>query len=374
MFTRFQNLALLDNKPADWLLAAAIAIVSWALLSLVVRWATHSLRDAAKKTLNRVDDVAVHVAAATKRPLLLVFAVYCGSLALKLEPSTRGFLDSVAMIALFAQAAFWSIALLDALIGLQRLANAKDPSKLPSLAALTFLGRLALIALFTLLALDNLGVQITTLLAGLGITSIAVALALQTVLGDLFASLSIVLDKPFEIGDSITVGEFQGTVENIGLRTTRLRSVSGEQLVLGNHDLLASRIRNFKRMADRRAVFTFSVEPGTPVDLVEMIPTLVREAIEAQPHTRFDRSHFKSLGGESLLFETVYFMRVPDFGIYMDTQQAVNLQLYRRFAELGIRLAFPSQRLVVEGQLPVGAPSHASETPQEGSGAGSGSP
>lgn len=350
MLTRLQELTLLNNSAADWLLALAVAVASWGAITLLLRLLTRSLRRYAELSPNQIDDLAVRVATATKRVFTLMFAVYFGSRVLSLDPATTAFINKAAIVALFAQTAFWSVALLEGLVDIQRSAGVKDASKLPSLTALSFLGRLALIALFTLLALDNLGVEITTLLAGLGITSIAVALALQTVLGDLFASLSIVLDKPFEIGDSITVGEFQGTVENIGLRTTRLRSVSGEQLVLGNHDLLASRIRNFKRMQDRRAVFTFSIENGTPVELVERIPGLVREAIEAQPHTRFDRSHFKSLGGESLLFETVYFMRKPDFGLYMDTQQAVNLQLYRRFAELGIRLAFPSQRLLVESQ------------------------
>lgn len=350
MLTRLQELTLLNNTAADWLLAIVVAALSYGAITLLLRLVTRSLRAFAEKSPNQVDDLAVRVANATKRLFTITFAIYFGTRVLDFEGATAAFVNKVAIVALFAQAAFWSMALLEGLVDIRRRTGVADSGNLPSLTAMSFLGRLALIALFTLLALDNIGVEITTLLAGLGITSIAVALALQTILGDLFASLSIVLDKPFEVGDSITVGEFQGTVENIGLRTTRLRSVSGEQLVLGNHDLLASRIRNFKRMQDRRAVFTFSIENGTPVELVERIPGLVREAIEAQPHTRFDRSHFKSLGGESLLFETVYFMRKPDFGLYMDTQQAVNLQLYKRFAELGIVLAFPSQRLIVEAQ------------------------
>lgn len=364
MLTRFRELALLNNSASDWLAAVVAAVAAWVALTLLLRLLTHSLRGYAERSVNRVDDLAVHVASATKRLFMLVFAVYFGSRLLELEPATRAFVDRAAIVALFAQAAFWCVAFLDGVIDAQRRSGGKDQSKLPSLAALSFLGRLALIALFTLLALDNLGVQITTLLAGLGITSIAVALALQTVLGDLFASLSIVLDKPFEIGDSITVGEFQGTVENIGLRTTRLRSVSGEQLVLGNHDLLGSRIRNYKRMTDRRAVFTFGVRYGTSADLIERVPGIVREVVEAQPHARFDRSHFKSLAGEGLQFETVYYMRVTDFGLYMDTQQAINLALYRRFYELGIRLAQPSQRLIVES---TGAASPLGQPPAESS-------
>jgi small-conductance mechanosensitive channel len=191
-------------------------------------------------------------------------------------------------------------------------------------------------------------VQITPLLASLGIGGLAVALALQNVLSDLFASLSIVLDKPFVIDDFIAVDDLQGTVEHVGLKTTRLRSLSGEQLVFSNSDLLSSRVRNYKRMLERRATFTIGVIYGTPVEALREIPKLIRAAVESQPNTRMDRTHFQKFGDSSLDFETVYFMLVPDYAVFMDVQQEINLYLYEAFQERGLEFAFPTRTLWLE--------------------------
>jgi len=199
-----------------------------------------------------------------------------------------------------------------------------------------------------LLALDNFGVNITTLVTGLGIGGIAVALALQSVLGDLFASLSIVLDKPFVIGDFINVDEYMGTVEHIGLKTTRVRSLSGEQLVFSNSDLLKSRIRNYKHMQERRVAFTIGVTYQTPLDRVAAIPSIIRKIIEAQGGVRFDRSHFKTYGDSALVFETVYYVLSSDYNAYMDIQQAINLRVYEEFAAEGIEFAYPTRTLYMK--------------------------
>jgi small-conductance mechanosensitive channel len=199
-----------------------------------------------------------------------------------------------------------------------------------------------------LVALDNLGINIKTLIAGLGISGIAVALAVQNILGDLFASLSIVLDKPFVIGDFIIVNEYLGTVENVGLKTTRIRSLSGEQLVFSNGDLLKSRIRNFKRMYERRVVFSIGVLYQTPYEKLRLIPKMIREIIENQKPVRFDRAHFKEYGDYSLKFEIVYWIHSPDYNIYMDIQQAINLEIYKKFEETDIAFAYPTQTLLLE--------------------------
>jgi small-conductance mechanosensitive channel len=186
------------------------------------------------------------------------------------------------------------------------------------------------------------------LIAGLGVGGIAVALAVQNVLGDLFASVSIVLDKPFVVGDFIDLGGHMGVVENVGLKTTRVRSLSGEELVIANSDLLSTRIRNFKRMSQRRAAFDIGVVYGTPSDKLRRIPELARKAVESCDNTRFDRSHFKSFGDSALVFETVYFMTVPDYNAYMDTQQSINLELYQRFEAEDIEFAYPTQTLFLK--------------------------
>jgi len=177
----------------------------------------------------------------------------------------------------------------------------------------------------------------------LGVGGIAVALAVQNILGDLFASLSIVLDKPFVIGDFIVVDTFVGTVEHIGLKTTRLRSLSGEQVIFSNTDLLGSRIRNYKRMYERRVVFTLGLVYQTPMEKVESVGKILQEIIELEPQARFDRAHFKEFGDSALVYEIVYFIKTSDFNAYMDAQQRINLAIMQRFEEQGISFAYPTR-------------------------------
>jgi small-conductance mechanosensitive channel len=221
-----------------------------------------------------------------------------------------------------------------------------------SVDIILFCAGLIIWAMVALLALDNLGVQIKPLLAGLGIGGIAIALAVQTVLSDLLASMSITLDKPFGVGDSLTIDNFQGTVEHIGIKSTRLRSISGEQIIIANADIIKARVRNFGRMGDRRAVFQFGVNYDTPTDVLAAIPAEVRKIVEAQANTRFDRCHFLTYGDTALQFELVYFMTNSDFALYADTQQAINLALLDRLRELKVQLAAPTRALVYV-ELPV---------------------
>ena len=223
----------------------------------------------------------------------------------------------------------------------------ESPLAAGTLTGLRWLILLVAYALVLLLALQNSGVDVTSLIAGLGIGGIAVALALQNILGDLFASLTIALDKPFVVGDFIVVGSEMGTVEHVGLKTTRVRSLSGEQLVFGNADLLASRIRNYKRMSERRVGLGFGVVYETQPATLEIINTLVRCAIEIQANVRFDRCHFCRFGASSLDYEAVYYINSPDYNAHMDTQQAVLLAIARAFRNDGITFAFPTQTLYI---------------------------
>jgi small-conductance mechanosensitive channel len=216
-----------------------------------------------------------------------------------------------------------------------------------SLKVLSVALRLALWSVIVLLALQNLGVDVTALVATLGVGGVAVALAAQGILGDVFASIFMVIDKPFVLGDFLIVGDFLGSVEDIGMRTTRIRSLSGEQLIFSNNDLLRTRIRNYGRMYERRVVFSLGVTYQTPRTKLEAIPGIIREAIEAQDKTRFDRAHFQKYGDFALVFESVYYVLEPDYTLYMDIQQAINLRVHRRFEEEGIEFAYPTQTLFV---------------------------
>ncbi len=280
--------------------------------------------------------------------LLILFAgLYAGAQILSLSPKLDGLLRSALVLLVLVQAGLWASALVGFWLG-QKLQGPQDAARSTGVLMLSFGGKLVVWTLVLLLSLENLGVDITALIAGLGVGGIAVALAVQNVLGDLLGSVAIALDKPFEIGDFIIVGDLMGTVERIGLKTTRVRSLSGEQLVFSNSDLLGSRVRNFKRMKERRVVFSIGVTYQTPVEKVEAIPQILREAIEAREDVRFDRAHFKAYGDFALLFEAVYYVLKPDYNVYMDRQQAINLDIHRRFTRESIEFAYPTQTLFVQ--------------------------
>ncbi len=207
--------------------------------------------------------------------------------------------------------------------------------------------RVVLWTLGITLALANMGVNVTSLIASLGIGGIAIALALQNILGDLFSSFSLYLDKPFRVGDFIMIGEHLGTVEKIGLKTTRIRSLSGEQLVVSNNELTSSRIQNFGRMQKRRVIFNIGVVYGTPVDKLEKIPKIIKKVIQSQSNAEFDRCHFFEYGDFSLNYETVFYLTSPDYNQYMDTRQRINLEIYKIFAEEKIEFAYPTQTVVL---------------------------
>ena len=339
---------LYGNSVQSWLLALLVTALALAILVFARSFVIRNLRMLSERTSNHMDDLAAGVIGRTKGFFLLALALIAGSQALLLPEQIRDVLQALVFLATLLQLAIWGNAAIG--ISLRRYATRKMEEDAESATMVRFVGfllRLGLWVLIGLVALDTAGIDITALIAGMGIGGIAVALAVQSVLGDLFASLSIVLDKPFVIGDFIIVGDMMGTVEHIGLKTTRIRSLSGEQLVFSNNDLLSSRIRNYKRMQERRIVFRFGVLYQTPREKLERIPDLVREAVEACDNTRLDRAHFMAFGPSSLDFEVVYYMLVPDYNAYMDTQQVINLELFSRFEELGIDFAYPTQTVYV---------------------------
>lgn len=336
--------AVLSGPTGHWIGALAIA-ASLILLCLLAKTVLlRKLREMAGRTTTSIDDAAIRMIEATRISLVVVLALYAGSHNLGLPTRVFKLLDTAAMIALFLQIGLWLAALVAFWINRSRVrAMASNVGAATSLSALSFIAQLVLWTLVTLLMLDNLGVNITALVAGLGIGGIAVALAVQNILGDLFASLSIVTDKPFVIGDFIAVDDYLGTVENVGLKTTRIRGLGGEQIVFSNSDLLKARLRNHQRRRERRALFGFDVIYETPIEKLERIPAMVRRIVESQQPVRFERAHFKSFGESALQFEVVYWVLDPDYGRYMDIQQAINLGLMRELAADDIEFAYPTQ-------------------------------
>jgi len=339
----------LENTLQNWLIAICILIVVFSVLKIIQRIAISRLSKLAASTDNQIDDLLVSTLKQTKFLILFVVSAYMASYAITLKPSIMALWQKAVVLILILQGGLWASAGISFWLG--RTIQKKMDQDSSSATTITFLGFVARLILWTivlLLVLDNLGVNITGLVTGLGIGGIAVALAVQNILGDLFASLSIVLDKPFVIGDFIVVDTLSGTIEHIGLKTTRIRSLGGEQLIFSNNDLLKSRIRNYKRMSERRIVFSFGVVYQTSLKKLKAIKEIVRNIIEKEEETRYDRVHFKEYGDSALNFEVVYFIKQPDYNIYMNVQEAINLELFRRFQEEGIEFAYPTQTLYIQ--------------------------
>jgi small-conductance mechanosensitive channel len=337
------------NTIMSWAIAAGIALLLVAGLRIVASVVAGQFKRLAHRTHTDIDDLIADLLDKTKLLFIVIVAVWGGTRALDMTVGAAQMVRVALVLALLLQAGFWAGAIVGYFLARYRKkAEAEDPGVATAMGAVGFLASVAVWTVVFLIALDTLGIDITALIAGLGVGGIAIALAVQNILGDLFASLSIILDKPFVVGDFIILGgEHLGTVEHVGLKTTRIRALSGEQLVVSNSDLLSSRIRNFKRMQERRVVFEIGVTYGTTAEKLRQIPQVIRKAVESCDNTRFDRSHFKTFGDSALLFETVYFMGVPDFNAHMDTQQAINLDLYERFEAMEVEFAFPTQTLFV---------------------------
>jgi small-conductance mechanosensitive channel len=347
MFKEFAQ-AIDSNSPQTLLTALAVVAGLILTLKIVLRVLVRRLSRIAARTSNNVDDAIVEILRRTGTLFIAAISVYAATRMLELGPLTLRALDRLAILLLSLQVGLWGNAGIRFWVKQWLERREGDAGGGASVSVLGFLARLALWTVILLVGLDNLGVNVTGLVAGLGISGIAVALAVQSILGDLFASLSIVLDKPFEVGDFIIVDQHLGAVEHIGLKSTRIRSLSGEQIVFSNTDLLKSRVRNFKRMLERRVQFSIGATYDTPLSAVEAVPEMIKQVITAQPKARFDRAHFKEFGESAFIFECVYYVLSPDYNLYMDVQQAINLSILKRFLEEKIEFAFPTRTVVLK--------------------------
>lgn len=326
--------------PRQFVIAIAITTSLLFLIGLVRAVAKRRLRDA-RLTETDVDDFLLDVAHRTKLLLLLLPAVFLGARVLELPEDLRRGLRIGASLSFIAQTALWVTGVVDFWLSRYRRTRAgSDPASAMTVNLFRGAATVTVWLIAVTVALANLDVEVTPLIASLGIGGVAVALALQNILGDLFASLSIVIDKPFILGDSIAVDDHQGTVEHIGLKTTRVRSVAGEQLVFSNGDLLKSRIRNFKRMTERRSFTKLTVAHTTTPEALARIPDLFRAAVEKQKDARFDRAHLTGLAETGFIFELVYFVATTAETPFLDLQQRVYLDLLRALTAEGIELAY----------------------------------
>ncbi len=325
-----------------------VLFIAWVARAILRRTLLRHLEAHAEASKTLLDDALLDAIRQSKPIVVLLLAAYLALITLPLSETSLSLLHKFAMVVATIQAAIWANAGMAGILDKTKQRRAsKDPSAASAFGLIGFFARVAIWSTALLLGLSSVGYPIGPLLAGLGVGGVAVAFALQNILGDIFCSIAIVLDKPFVLGDFIIVNDLMGTVENIGIKTTRLRALSGEQIIFSNADLLGSRVRNYKGMYQRRVLFAFGIVYETPLDKIKQIPTTVRTIIESIEHTRFDRAHFKKYGDFSLDFEVVYYMLVPDFGPYMDVQQEINLRLFESFEKDGIAFAYPTHEIIM---------------------------
>ena len=337
---RMSELELLGQPLAEYFTALAIIVIAVVVLQIAKRIMLSRLKDRESPAVRGIRRFLF--------PLLHIAALYAAVRTIQLPADAARAAEVVFLILMSWFLIRLTISLVDRGIGnyVERTRSAEERNRIRPLMAVL---NLIIWIIGILFLLDNLGFQISTIVAGLGISGIAVALAAQAVLGDLFSYFVIFMDRPFEIGDFVIFGDILGTVERIGVKTTRLRSLGGEEIIVSNADLTSSRVRNYKRMNERRIVFGFGVIYQTSPEDLRAIPGLVQEIIEGQELARFDRAHFKAFGSSSLDFEVVYYVLSPDYAVYMNTQQAINLALFESFAERGIEFAYPTTTVYMEG-------------------------
>ena len=344
----------LNNSILQWLLALGTSVGVFVLLVLGRRVVVRRAVALSTRTAAKWDDQITELLRRTSTVFLLTVSVIAGVRLLVVSDRIGAALNITLIVVVLLQVGIWLTAAARGILDRYRTEKlATDRSTATMIGAVAFVVQLVIWSAVLLLILDNMGFDITALVAGLGVGGVAIALATQNILGDLFSSLAIVLDKPFVLGDFIIVDDLLGSVESIGLKTTRLRALSGEQLVFPNADLIGSRVRNFGRLSERRATFSIGVTYQTPRHDLERIPGMLRSAIESQGDVRFDRAHFATYGDFSINFDVVYYVLSPNFNRYMDIQQAVNLSIHEQFENAGIEFAYPTQTLVLtRGESP----------------------
>ncbi len=345
MFNDIANISIYNNRLLDYFIFLGVVLTGIVLVKLIRSLLFKTLKQWAEKSTSPLDDFLIPALEKSLIPGLYYGIFYLSSVYLLVLPE---FIEKAARIIGILLVTFVGIRFLSAFV--VHLVKTYWLEKSELAGGKSFKGIIPAIQVLIwgaggIFLLDNLGFQVSAMLAGLGIGGIAVAVGSQAILGDLFSYFSILFDRPFEIGDFIIVGDYMGVVEHIGIKTTRISALSGEQLIFANSDLTSSRVRNYMKMETRRADFKIRVTYETSFSLVKEIPVIIKEIISHIENTSFDRSHFTSYGDFSLIYETVYYIHTADYNIYMDIQQEINLKIMEEFEKRDIRFAYPTRTL-----------------------------
>ena len=345
MLEEIIELTILENRIADYAIAIVLFLAGLIAVKIFQHLLLRRLKKWAEKTVTTVDDFIVGIIERITLPLAYFGVFYLSVNTLLLQPLLAKIINIIGVAVLTLSAARLTTAFIGYGLDIYWSKGDRGIPLKRSLNGVLKIARIVVWGLAVVFFLDNLGFKVSTVIAGLGIGGVAVALAAQAILGDLFSYFAILFDRPFEIGDFIIIGDYLGTIEHIGIKTTRVRSLGGEQLIFSNKDLTSSRVRNYKKMGKRRIVFRLGVVYQTSVEQLKAMPGLIEKIIKNVKDTAFDRAHFFSYGDFSLVFEVVYYVMSRDYNKYMDIQQEVNFAIKEEFKARGIEFAYPTQTL-----------------------------
>lgn len=346
----FLNQSFIGNTIQEYLLVLGAIIVGIFLVKIFKQIILHRIEKWTSTTENDIDDYIFESFNRFVVPIIYFSIIYTAVQSLNLSNYVESVIEAafVVILTYFVVRLISSIVLLGLRKYVRRQENGEE--KVKQLGGVMLIVNIVIWAIGFVFLFDNLGYDVTAIITGLGIGGIAIALAAQNILGDLFNYFVIFFDRPFEIGDFLVIDDKNGIVDQIGIKTTRIRTLSGEQLVFANADLTNSRIHNYKKMQRRRIVFSVGVTYETPAEKLRQIPEVLKEIVESQEIVDFDRAHFKNFGDSSLNFEICYYINSAEFITYMDIQQDYNFQIYERFEEMGVDLAFPTRTIYVRNE------------------------
>lgn len=335
------------NSILNYIIALFTLCLGLLFVKIVIRYFIRRLKKFAEKTVTTFDDFLIKILEGIALPALYISCFYISLKTLRLPSGADALINALEMIIITFFAARIVVIFAGWGINTYLAKKQQDPTVMRSLDGMLWAIKILIWVLAAVILLDNLGYKVSTLIAGLGIGGIAVAIAAQALLKDFFSYFSIVFDHPFKIGDFIIIGDFMGTVEYIGIKTTRIRSLGGEQVIFSNTDLTDSRVRNYKLMDRRRVLFRIGVTYQASLKQLKEVPKIIENIIKNTKDTAFDRAHFFSYGDFSLIFEIVYFVVSPEYNKYMDTQQEINFAIKEEFEKRGIEFAYPTQTLYI---------------------------
>ncbi len=346
IFENILEIEIWSNTVSEYLVSLAVLFLCLLIFLFFRERLLNKLELLSKKTATDIDETAIKIIRGLKPPFYFFISIYVALLFINIHEILNQLINYVLIIWFSYQVVVAATILIDYIVK-EKLSREKEPHAQSALALLAKIMKAIVWTALVLFVLSNLGINITSFVATLGIGGVAVAFALQGILSDLFSSFAIYFDKPFVVGDFILVGEQMGVVEKIGIKTTRIRALQGEEIVISNQELTTARIQNFKKMHERRIVFKFGLTYSSSVENIKLLNERIKEIITDIKNAKFDRSHFYSFGDSSLNFETVYYLQSPDYNIYMNTQQEINLKIKEAVEEIGLSFAFPTRVVYV---------------------------